>query len=200
MLHTAGVSMPEISVPSSGRNKPPPRILGGSLLIACSRLSDSGVRREGREREKNKEEKRERGGTLTPTPPLGCFFFLLLLLTSLCGDPTIWTTGTDYFADPRNTVLWIKCGQLYPSICVSKVVLHSLRNSTQCSDNICDNFYTPHLPQLTFSFKKRKFSVFMWFLVHSDFFAMRYQNHFDSAGQRDRSRWERELHFFLFYH
>ena len=67
--------MPEISVPSSGRNKPPPRILGGSLLIACSRLSDSGVRREGREREKNKEEKRERGGTLTPTPPPRLFFF-----------------------------------------------------------------------------------------------------------------------------
>ena len=75
MLLTAGVSMPEISVPSSGRNKPPPRILGGSLLIACSRLSDSGVRRERREREKNKEEKRERGGTLTPTPPPRLFFF-----------------------------------------------------------------------------------------------------------------------------
>ena len=37
----------------------------------------------------------------------------------------------------------------------------------------------------------------MWFLVHSDFFGLRYQNHFDSAGQRDRSRWERELHFFF---
>ena len=31
------------------------------LKVACSRRSDSGVRREGREREKNKEEKRERG-------------------------------------------------------------------------------------------------------------------------------------------
>ena len=26
---------------------------------------------------------------------------------------------------------------------------------------------------------------------------MRYQNHFDSTGQRDRSRWERELHSFV---
>ena len=31
------------------------------LKEACSRRSDSGVRREGREREKNKEEKREKG-------------------------------------------------------------------------------------------------------------------------------------------
>ena len=38
----------------------------------------SGVRREGREREKNKEEKRERGGTLTPTPPPRCFFFFVV--------------------------------------------------------------------------------------------------------------------------
>ena len=37
----------------------------------------------------------------------------------------------------------------------------------------------------------------MWFLVHSDFFGMQYQNHFDSAGQRNRSRWERELQFFF---
>ena len=29
-------------------------------MVACSRRSDSGVRREGRERQKNKEEKRER--------------------------------------------------------------------------------------------------------------------------------------------
>ena len=92
MLHTAGVSIPEISVPSPGRNKPPPRIFGGSLLIACSRRSDSGVRPEGREREKNKEEKTERGGnaflrshpSLTPS-----VVFLFLLLTSLCGVPTI---------------------------------------------------------------------------------------------------------------
>ena len=31
-------------------------------VVACSRRSDSGVRREGREEENNKEEKRERGG------------------------------------------------------------------------------------------------------------------------------------------
>ena len=31
-------------------------------MVACSRRSDSGVRREGREEEKNKEEKRDRGG------------------------------------------------------------------------------------------------------------------------------------------
>ena len=42
-------------------------VLGSSYLsartiLACSRRSDSGVRSEGREREKNKEEKRERGG------------------------------------------------------------------------------------------------------------------------------------------
>ena len=77
MLHTAGVSIPEISVPSPGRNKPHPRILRGSLLIACSSRSDSGVRREGREREKNKEG--EKGGTrsfaLIPTPPPRWFFF-----------------------------------------------------------------------------------------------------------------------------
>ena len=77
MRHTAGVSMPETSVPSSGRNKPPARILGGSLLIACSSRSDSGVRREGREREKDKEEKREGGQAFLrsqpyPTPS---FFF-----------------------------------------------------------------------------------------------------------------------------
>ena len=79
MLHTAGVSIPEISAPSPGRNKPPPRILGGSLLIACSRRSDSGVRREGREREKNKEEKRERGGNAFlrshPSPAHSVVFF-----------------------------------------------------------------------------------------------------------------------------
>ena len=43
----------------------------GPQLSACSRW-DSGVRREGREREKNKEEKRERD-LLTPTPPPRCF-------------------------------------------------------------------------------------------------------------------------------
>ena len=87
----------------------------------------------------------------------------------------------------------------YSSIYVSKVLLHSLRNSTQCSDNIWDNFYTLHLPQLLFSFQKHKFSVLMWFLIHSDFFGMRYQNHSDSTGQRDRSRWERELQFFFVF-
>ena len=40
-------------------------VLGSSYLLVrtipvCSRRSDSGVRREGRKREKNKEEKRER--------------------------------------------------------------------------------------------------------------------------------------------
>ena len=47
-------------------------------FIACSRRSDSGVRRGGRQREKNKEEKREgeRGGRrLSPLPhPLVIFF------------------------------------------------------------------------------------------------------------------------------
>ena len=33
-----------------------------SLVIACSRRSDSGVRHKIREQEKNKKEKRERGG------------------------------------------------------------------------------------------------------------------------------------------
>ena len=46
--------------------------------LACSRRSDSRVRREGRELEKaNKEEKRERErrGNLTPTPPPSLLFF-----------------------------------------------------------------------------------------------------------------------------
>ena len=57
-----------------------------SLLIAFSRRSDNGVRREGREREKNKEEKRERGGTLTPTPPprFCCFFFFSSHISLWC--------------------------------------------------------------------------------------------------------------------
>ena len=109
MLHTAVVSIPEISVPSPGRNKPPPRIRGGSLLIACCRRSDSGVRRQGREREKNKEEKRERGRNAFlrshPSPTPSVVFFSSSHISLWC--PTIWTPGTDYFADPRNTVLWI---------------------------------------------------------------------------------------------
>ena len=63
----------------------------GPQLSACS-CWDSGVRREGREREKNKKEKRERD-LLTPTPPLVVF---LCLLTPLCNVPTIWTPGTGY--------------------------------------------------------------------------------------------------------
>ena len=154
------------------------------------------------ESEKKIRRKRGREGAtrsfaLNPPPPPQWLFFLLL--ASLCGVPTIRTPGTDYFADPRNTVLWIKCSQLYSSFHVSKVLLHSLQNSTQCSDNIWDNFYTLHLPQPSFSFQKHKFSVLMLFLAHSDFFGMRYQNHFDSAGQRDRSRWERELQLFYVF-
>ena len=71
-------------------------------IVACSRRSYSGVRREGRERERNKKEgKREREkGTptslvLSPTPPRRCLFFFFLL-TSLCAVPTIWTPGTGY--------------------------------------------------------------------------------------------------------
>ena len=63
----------------------------GPQLSACS-CWDSGVRREGREREKNMEEKRERD-LLTPTPPLVVF---LCLLTPLCHVPMIWTPGTGY--------------------------------------------------------------------------------------------------------
>lgn len=52
-------------------------------VLACSRCLDIGVQREGREREKNKEERGgdwgERGLSLIPTPPLVVFF----LLTSL---------------------------------------------------------------------------------------------------------------------
>ena len=134
MLHTAGVSIPEISVPSPGRNKPLPRILGGSLLIASSRHSDSGVRREGREREKNKEEKRERGGNAFlrshPPPPPRWFFFLLL--TSLCGVPGSERLEQTTLLIPetkKKTVLWIKCGQLYPSIYLSEgCPIHPHRN------------------------------------------------------------------------
>ena len=64
----------------------------GSEWTVCSRRSDSGVRYEGREGEKNKEEKRERA--LTPTPSPLCllvFFFCLHLLYAV---PTIWTPGT----------------------------------------------------------------------------------------------------------
>ena len=38
------------------------------FLLACSRRSDNGVRREGREREKNKEEKKEGVPSLSPLP------------------------------------------------------------------------------------------------------------------------------------
>ena len=38
----------------------------------------------------------------------------------------------------------------------------------------------------------------MWFLIHSDFFGMRFQNHFDSAGQRDGSPGNENYIFFLF--
>lgn len=49
------------------------------LLLACSRHSDSGALREGRERGKNKEEKR----ALTPTPPPRCYFFVLTSLSTV---------------------------------------------------------------------------------------------------------------------
>ena len=69
-------------------------------IVACSRRSYGGVRREGRERERKKKEgKREREGNAYlprpqpyPTPSLFVFF----LLTSLCAVPTIWTPGTGY--------------------------------------------------------------------------------------------------------
>ena len=51
----------------------------GGKWTVCSRRSDSGVRYEGREGEKNKEDKRERALTPTPSPLclFVCFFFLL---------------------------------------------------------------------------------------------------------------------------
>ena len=52
----------------------------GSEWTVCSRRSDSGVRYEGREGEKNKEEKRERA--LTPTPSPLCLLVFFFLLTS----------------------------------------------------------------------------------------------------------------------
>ena len=60
------------------------------LLLACSRRSDSGVWREGRERGKNKEEKR----ALTPIPPPRCCFFVLTSLSTVPCRPPIWTPGT----------------------------------------------------------------------------------------------------------
>ena len=72
---------------------------GTGTVVTCSRRSDSGARRDVRERGKNKKEERERerGGNGVPlfSPPFSphrSFFFLLL--TSLCAVPTIWTSGT----------------------------------------------------------------------------------------------------------
>ena len=39
----------------------------------------------------------------------------------------------------------------------------------------------------------------MWFLIHSDFFGMRFQNHFDSAGQRDGSPGNENYNFFFVF-
>ena len=59
------------------------KVQKNGTVLACSRCLDIGVQREGREREKNKEERGgdwgERGLSLIPTPPLVVFF----LLTSL---------------------------------------------------------------------------------------------------------------------
>ena len=155
------------------------------------------------ESEKKIRRKRGReGGTrsfaLTPPSPPRWFFFFFFSHLFVVSPRSERLEQTTLLIPETLAVLWIKCGQLYSSIYVSKVLLHSLRNSTQCSDNIWDNFYTLHLSQLSFSFQNHKFSVLMLFLVHSDFFGMRYQNHFDTAGQRDRSHWERELQFFWF--
>ena len=70
-------------------------------IVACSRRSYSGVRREGRARKKQKggKEGEREGNAYLPrpqpylTPSLFVFFFLL---TSLCAVPTIWTPGTGY--------------------------------------------------------------------------------------------------------
>ena len=155
------------------------------------------------ESEKKIRRKRGREGAtrsfaLTPPPPPRCFFFLLL--TSFCGVPWSERLEQTTLLIPETLFFELTAANSIPAFMfLIKVLLHSLRNSTQCSDTIWDNFYTLHLPQLSFSFQKHKFSVLMLFLVHSDFFGMWYQNHFDSAGQRDWSRWERELQFFLFF-
>ena len=96
-----------------------------SLLIAFSRRSDNGVRREGREREKNKEEKRERGGTLTPTPPprFCCFFFFSSHISLWCPhDLNAWNKLLCWSQKDCS----LKCGQLYRSIYVSKILLYSI--------------------------------------------------------------------------
>ena len=74
-------------------------------IVACSRCSDSGVRREGRNEKKNKKKKDGEGErrerlvpSLSPYPTPSLFFFLL---TSLCAIPTIWTPGAGY----------LNCGQ-----------------------------------------------------------------------------------------
>ena len=167
MLHTAVVSIPEISVPSPGRNKPPQRIRGGSLLIACCRRSDSGVQREGREREKNKEEKRERGRNAFlrshPSPTPSVVFFSSSHISLWC--PTIWTPGTDYFADPRNTVLWInselRAANSIPAFTFLRYssILFGIAPSALITFGTTFTLYL-HLPQLSFSFQKLKFSVF----------------------------------------
>ena len=63
----------------------------GPQLSACS-CWDSGVRREGREREKIRR-KRGRGASSPLPHPLVVF---LCLLTPLCDVSTIWTPGTGY--------------------------------------------------------------------------------------------------------
>ena len=77
-LSFPGINFPGLSFPGlsssklltiSTRTSRPTR-----FLLACSMLSDSGVRSEGREREKNKEEKKEGVPSLSPLP-LVVFFF-----------------------------------------------------------------------------------------------------------------------------
>ena len=69
--------------------------------MECSAKEES----ERKIRRKRGREGGTRSFALTPPPPPRWFFLSSSHISLWC--PTIWTPGTDYFADPRNTVLWI---------------------------------------------------------------------------------------------
>ena len=78
-------------------------------FTACSRRSDSGVRREGRQREKNKEEKREREGSHPyPTPSL---FFSAHISLRCPHDLSAWNRlgnlGSEQLIEVRLIQDWV---------------------------------------------------------------------------------------------
>ena len=88
------------------------------LLLACSSRPDSEARREGREREKNKEEKR----VLTPTPPLVVVFFFCSHLFAL--SPTIWTPRTGYVGVHMKHELYLLEGFLIIAVNITTIEMN----------------------------------------------------------------------------